>query len=508
MNVFINNHSSDSCVPKIIGFDTELMNVDPDRDDSGVSASRALLREIEGLSANNKVRCEQDSGRVFLPGSGASIYIDLDHLELAGPECRSAMDFMKCFHGMLGIARQAAARINERRTSKLRVHANNSDGHGHSWGGHMSVMLSRTAYDWIFGQRMHYLLWLASAQASSIILTGAGKVGTEHRRSDAVYQISQRADFFECLRSLDTTCHRPLVNTRDEALAGGDFARLHCIFHDTTLCHTSLFLRAGLMQIFLAMIEAEMIDVRLCFEEPLAAVHSFSEDITLQTKARLIDGRWVTAIEHQLLLLESAESMLDGDAKLHIPGLEKLFSTWSQMLESFRENDRTHLAKHLDWLAKLAVLDRAAATYSLDFSDPPMKALDLAWSDLQDGIYFSHEQTRAVDLLATGEEIRIAAQEAPEDTRAYTRSRIIRAFGGRGDLMIDWHQVVVARKNGKRAVVHLPDPGAGKQVHGDLDGLTHMELLEKLCMVIEQETWSWTFTSPAVEIKQNKQTYE
>jgi hypothetical protein len=508
MNVLINRHSSDACVPKIIGFDTELMNVDPDRDDSGVTASRALLREIDGLSANNGVLCEQDSARMFLPGSGASIYIDLDHLELAGPECRSAMDFMKSFHGMLGIARQAARQANLRRPTALRVHANNSDGHGHSWGGHMSVMLSRSAYDWIFGQRMHYLLWLASAQASSIILTGAGKVGSEHRRCDAAYQISQRADFFECLRSIDTTIHRPLVNTRNEALAGEEFARLHCIFHDTTLCHTSLLLRAGLMQIFLAMIEAEMIDVHLCFEEPLAAVHAFSADPTLQTKARLIDGRWVTSVEHQMLLLECAENLLDGDAKLHIPGLEQLLSTWSAMLEAFRKNDRMYLARHIDWVAKLAVLDRAASTYSLDFSAPPMKALDLAWSDLENGIYFSHERTQAVDRLATDDEIQRAAEEAPEDTRAYTRSRIIRAFGGRRDLMIDWHQVVVARKNGKRAVVKLPDPGAGKQVHGDLDNLTQGELLDKLCVLIEQETWTWNVTAPFVAGLSKGQTYE
>lgn len=496
MNAPIAYHSRDPRVPKIIGFDTELMNVDPARDDSGVSASRALLREIHGFPANNGMLCEQDSARIYLPGSGASFYIDLDHLEMAGPECRSARDFLKCFHGMLGIARQAARHANDGRSPALRVHANNSDGHGNSWGGHMSVMVSRTAYHWIFQQRLHYLLWLASAQASSIILTGAGKVGTERGRPAVPYQISQRADFFECLRSLDTTCRRPLVNTRDETLAGAGLARLHCIFHDTTLCHTSLLLRAGLMQVFLAMIEAQTIDSQLCFEEPLAAMHAFSADPSLHAVARLLDGRRVTALEHQLLLCEHARAVLDDDSRSHIPGLPEIMETWTRTLAAFQDNDRTYLARHIDWVAKLMVLERAASSHALDFSAPPMKALDLAWSDLENGIYYAFERSGAVDRLAGDQEIADAADEAPDDTRAYPRSRLIRAFGGRKDVMIDWHQVVVARRIGKRLVVRLPDPAAGKQVVGDLDSLSDLELIDHLGTAVEPDVWRWNAAAP------------
>ena len=508
MDVFINHNTADPRVPKIVGFDTELMNVDPERDDSGVSASRALLREIRGIPANNGATCEQDSGRMFLPGNGASIYIDLDHLELAGPECRSAMDFMKCFHGMLGIARQAARQANDGRPEALHVHANNSDGQGNSWGGHLSVMLSRTAYDWIFRERMHYLLWLASAQVSSMILTGGGKIGSERGKGGPAYQISQRADFFECLSSINTTFNRPLVNTRDESLAGPGFARLHCIFHDTTLCHTSLLLKAGLMQVFLAMIEAGWVDNRLCFEEPLTAVRDFSADPTLKAKARLIDGRWVTALEHQQLLWEHAGALLGSDAETHVPGLRELLAIWARMLDAFRDDDRGLLARHIDWVAKLAVVERAASSRSMDFSAPPMKALDLAWSDLENGIYFAFEKSGAVERLATNPEITATAEEAPADTRAYPRSRLIRMLGGKSDAMLDWHQVVAARRNGKRAVVRLPDPGAGAQVHGNLDGLTDIELIHKLGMVIERETWRWDVAAPYVAGHWKSQNHE
>ncbi len=494
MNVFIPRGLEDPRVPKIVGFDTELMNVDPTRDDSGISASRALLREVEGVPANNGGACEQDSGRVFLPGSGASVYIDLDHLEIAGPECRSAMDYMKCFHGMLGIARQAARQANEDRVSKIRVHANNSDGLGNSWGGHLSVMLSRTAYDWIFKTRLHHQLWLASAQVSSLVLTGAGKVGSENERDPSLYQISQRTDFFECLSSINTTYMRPLVNTRDESLAGSRYARLHCIFHDTALCHTSLVLKAGLMQVFVAMIEAEVIDAGLFFEDPLDAVRVFSTDTTLSATARLMDGRHVTAIEHQRILRESAERLVDTDSRDHVPDLRGLLDLWSRMLDALETRDMDVLTRHLDWAAKLSVIERAAAARSLDFLDAPVKVLDHAWSDLESGIYFALERSSAVDIHADEVEIAHAAKEAPENTRAYPRSRLIRALGGRSGVKLDWHQVVAGSSEGRRAVVRMPDPGAGRAECGDLDGLTEVELLNQLGVVVEPDVWRWNFS--------------
>jgi hypothetical protein len=488
--------SPDPRVPKIVGFDTELMNVDPERADAGFSACRALLREIDGIPANHGVVCEQDSGRMFLPGNAGSIYRDLDHLELAGPECRSAIDFVRQFHGMLGIANEATRRANSERSTPLRVHANNSDGQGNSWGGHLSVMVSRTAFDWIFRDRVHYLLWLASAQVSSIILTGAGEVGSLHRNTGAIYQISQRSNHLFCLASIDTTRVRPLVNTRNESLAGSRFGRLHCIFHDTTLCHTSLLLRAGLMQIFLAMIELEIIDPNLCFEEPLAAVWGFSNDPSLGAKARLLDGRQVTAVEHQLLLHDQARTLLERDGAVYIPDLTNILDTWQRMLEALRRDDRTLLSRHLDWVAKQALLDRAAHARALDLGDPAIKALDFAWSDLANGIYFALERGGAVECHASREDIARAAVEPPTDTRAYARSRLLRRFGGREGARIDWHELILARRAGKRLIVHLSDPGAGRTVHGDLDALENIELLQALGGYVENDAVQWSVTHP------------
>lgn len=83
-----------------------------------------------------------------------------------------------------------------------------------------------------------------------------------------------------------------------------------------------------------------MVDTRLCFEEPLTAARDFSADPTLKAKARLIDGRWVTALEHQALLLECTGALLEGDAASHVPGLRCVLDTWSRMLDAFHGDDR------------------------------------------------------------------------------------------------------------------------------------------------------------------------
>ncbi len=109
----------------------------------------------------------------------------------------------------------ANARLPEGRS--IQVLVNNSDGHGHSYGSHLNFLVTRRTWDNIIRRKPHYLGWLASFQASSIVYTGQGKVGSENGAPEVPFQISQRADFFETLVGTQTTFDRPIVNSRDEA---------------------------------------------------------------------------------------------------------------------------------------------------------------------------------------------------------------------------------------------------------------------------------------------------
>src|SRR5262249_17152411 len=151
-------------------------------------------------------------------------------------------------------------------------------------------LVSRRAWDNLFRRRLHYQLSLAALQASSIVVNGQGKVGSENDAPPVSFQLGQRADFIETLCGEQTTYNRPLVNARDEALCGdrGDLARVHAICFDATLCQIATFLRVGIMQLGLALIEAEVVDHRLMLDDAVGALHVWSHDLTLTARAPLV----------------------------------------------------------------------------------------------------------------------------------------------------------------------------------------------------------------------------
>src|ERR1044071_4291309 len=211
-------------LPKLCGADIELGNFIlgiESRGGTGYEASRLLLREIDGLPRGDQSRGEpcdcaackrarsytdvgdpfggrslaskgngkqkqivnpQDWGRKYLPSNGGCVYIDLDHLELCLPEVLSAYDHVACWHAMLRIARGALEAANAKlpEGKQIQVLVNNSDGQGNSYGSHLNFLLTRRTWDNIFRRKIHYLLYLAAFQASSIVYTGQGKVGSEN----------------------------------------------------------------------------------------------------------------------------------------------------------------------------------------------------------------------------------------------------------------------------------------------------------------------------------------
>ena len=102
------------------------------------------------------------------------------------------------------------------------LYKNNSDGKGNSYGYHENYLVSRAVpFDKIARVLTPFLV-------TRPIFAGAGKVGAENQTSPAEYQISQRADFFECLMDLNTMVKRPIINTRRTACRCGTISKTAC----------------------------------------------------------------------------------------------------------------------------------------------------------------------------------------------------------------------------------------------------------------------------------------
>jgi hypothetical protein len=477
-------------LPKLCGADIELGNFVlglRSKRGTGSEASRLLLGEIDGLPRLERFRGEpcdcaacrraresselgdtigrsskgnggaqsvvnpQDWGRKYLASNGGCAYIDLDHLELCLPEVLSAYDHVACWHAMLRIARGALESANEKLPSgkKIQVLVNNSDGQGNSYGSHLDFLITRRAWDNIFRRKIHYMLYLAAFQASSIVYTGQGKAGSENAAPDVSFQLSARADFFERLVGAQTTHNRPIVNSRDEPLCGngaaGEMARLHVIFFDNTLCHVASLLKVGVMQIVLAMIEAEQVNIELLLDDPIDAVMRWSHDPTLRARAKMTTGEELTAVELQLRFLEGAKRFVaDGGCDGVVPRAGEIIALWEDTLVKLQAGDFESLAPRLDWVLKLSVLQQVLdQNPELTWGSPEIKHLDHLYSSLDpsEGLYWAYERGGLVERVASDEQIERFTVSPPDDTRAWTRAMLLRWAGADGVDDVDWDSI-------------------------------------------------------------------
>ncbi len=460
---------------------------------SGREASSALLREFGGIPADAHAAHgprgysgaglvqvpagdPQDRDRRFLRNGGCA-YIDLDHLELCIPEVRSAADHVAAMRAMLHLARAAQRRANARLPDgqRVRVLLGNSDGLGHSWGSHLNILVTREAWRDLCERRLHYTAYLASYFASSILVSGQGKVGAENGQPTAEFQLSQRADFFETLLGTQTTYNRPLVNTRDESHCGDEpLARLHVIFHDHTLCPYATWLKVGVLQMVLAVVEARAPRPSLCLENPLEALAIWSRDPELGARVRCVDGRLVSALDHQQQLLADARSVHEAGFLDTVPGADTLLDAWADTLTRLRDRDFDTLSGRLDWVLKHRLLDRARQHRGLDWAAPQLKHLDLLYAslDADEGLYFAAEREGLVEAVVSPARIAHFESEPPDDTRAWLRAQLLRVAD---DVQaVDWGYVTlrIADADGRLASVRvaLEDPRRGTRSEAIAEG--------------------------------------
>lgn len=501
-------HDSDLIVPPVGGADTELANFiegNPDLRDTCSPAATAILAEVDGLPSRDTTRLHYSGGygyhdtagnggnvgtagrssgggfnpqdwcRKFLACNGSCIYIDLGHTEFCVPEVTSASDFVTYWHAMLRIVRLAQEKADRKLPPGQRIHVlvNNSDGLGHSYGAHLNFLVHRKTFENLFRRKMHFMLWLASYQVSSIVITGQGKVGSENDRDPVAFQLSQRADFFEMLTGLQTTHHRPLINERDEPLCGPlwrngsadrPWARLHVIFYDANLSHVACYLKFGILQIILAMIAAGRVNHRLILEDPVHAVVSWSHDISLRRRMPMLSGAQLTVVELQMLFLEEARRFVDGGT-CNVPEANRILDLWQDTLVKLEAGAIEELASRLDWALKLSTLTAALEQRpDLTWSSPKIKTLDHLYSSLdpQEGLYWRYEQANAVERIADNASIERAMVQPPDGTRAYTRAMLLRRADPASVDAVNWDWIDFSFRNAgswpRRRTIEMSDP--------------------------------------------------
>jgi proteasome accessory factor A len=270
------------------------------------------------------------------------------------------------------------------------------------------------------------------------IWCGAGKV--LHGPRGAVFCIAQRAEHIWEGVSSATTRSRPIINTRDEPHADAErFRRLHVIVGDSNMSEFSSWMKVGITDLVLRMVEANTVMRDLSLENPIRAIREISHDVTCRKKVRLANGRELSAIEVQEEYYERTERFLERRG--HDPQSKRLLQEWRDALDALILQEPDRLVRKVDWVAKQRLIEGYRARHDLPLSHPRVALLDLAYHDVNRmrGLYYVLERSGKMERAVAEKEIQRAMREPPQTTRAKLRGDFIRhAKQKRRDYTVDW----------------------------------------------------------------------
>ena len=409
--------------------------------------------------------------------NGARYYVDHAHPEYSCPEVTNARDLViheKAGERIVELSRREASMLLPA-GAQLLIYKNNSDRKGNSYGSHENYLMDRrTSFKQIVEHLMPFFV-------TRQVFTGAGKVGSENRSHPCVYQLSQRADFFETEVALDTMVKRPIINTRDEPHADREkYRRLHVIVGDSNMSEYTIWLRNGVTALVLSMIEDGAIDRNLSLRDPVRAIKEVSHDPTCSKEVELERGGSRSAVQVQAEYLEMAQRYVAANPA---PELAELVGQWELVLAAL-ERDPMELATRIDWVIKQAMIERFMERKGLDWESPQVQMLDLQYHDLRRdrGLYYLLERQAQVERVVTDEEITRAIQEPPEDTRAYFRGRCLQRYGPEV-FGVNWDSISFGIGDEPIKRVLMTEPLKGSKAHVEqllLDSPTTADLVRNL----------------------------
>ncbi len=377
------------------------------------------------------------SSNVFLE-NGARLYLDVgSHPEYATPECDSIVELVS--HDKAGerilqaLLAAAEVRLHEEGINgQVYLFKNNTDSAGNSYGCHENYLVARQGE---FGQMTDLLIpFFVTRQ----VYCGAGKVLNGPR--GAQFCIAQRAEHIWEGVSSATTRSRPIINTRDEPHADAErFRRLHVIVGDSNMNEFTTFIKTGITDLVLRMVEGNTVMRDLSLENPIRAIREISHDITCKKRVRLANGRELTAVEIQEEYFERTAKFIErrgADAQSR-----QLLREWREALDALEVDEPERLGRKVDWVAKYLLIERYRARHGLPMSSPRVALLDLAYHDVNRtrGLYYLMERAGSLERVATEKDISQAMREPPQTTRAKLRGDFIRhAKQKRRDYTVDW----------------------------------------------------------------------
>jgi proteasome accessory factor A len=240
---------------------------------------------------------------------------------------------------------------------------------------------------------------------------------------------------------------RPILNLRDEPLAGGRFRRLHIIIGDANRSEYATALKVGTTALVAQLLELGW-DCPVELEHPVQAIKDISRNPHGGWTVRTSRATTMPAIEVQrAYLLEATKRFMGRDKDT-----DWVLRQWATILNGL-EMDPLRLTGYVDWVTKYHQLAAYAEKASKGWDDPALIKLDLAYHHINPAVslYSLLRKQGVIPTLVDDERAERATQQPPADSRAAGRGHVVRAMAeARADDAIRWE--VLARRLGERAV--------------------------------------------------------
>ncbi len=386
--------------------------------------------------------------------NGGRMYLDSGHLEYATPECRSLDEIVA--------AEQAGDLIVVATLGALGLQGenffikNNTDHFGNTYGYHENYCIrssprSRSMVEGLLPFLVTRQLYAGAGMVRPASVRRRGSrqgalPGPVASKPVPPFEISQRAAFI----TVDVSNRvrfggRPILNVRDEPLAGGRLRRLHNIIGDANRSEYATRLKIGTTALVTQLLDdGWQPDIEL--ENPVHSLRDIAANPFGGWTVKLSDGSTIPAVDVQRRYLVEANLRYFG----RDDDTTWVLRQWSTVLNGL-ETDPMRLDGYLDWVTKFLILERRASRSPQGWEDPALIKLDLAYHHVDPAVSLVtllQKQGKLKPLAPDGLAERLT-ENPPSGSRAMARGRVVRAMAeSRIDDLVDWRRI--GRRLGER----------------------------------------------------------
>jgi proteasome accessory factor A len=209
----------------------------------------------------------------------------------------------------------------------------------------------------------------------------------------------------------------------------------------------ALALKAGTTRLVLGLIEKNLSPL-VPVGDPVSAIRALSHDLSMNWIVGLSNSKTISAVDIQWLFLDAAEKAFRGEND----DTDWVLTAWKGILTDLEQKDPALVSNRIDWAQKYLLLKTFREEENLDWDDPWLESLDLAYHDInpETGLFSPLEEDGTHMRLVSSSAIRAATEDGPSGTRAQGRAEAVHQImdrqavrGEQGDYIIQWFGVQV-----------------------------------------------------------------